>query len=289
MRRAHLAVSTAIAVVAGSAFALLGASAANASPGDFTLSSTTVPAGGTVVISSVGWGDLSGETDPMTVINFETPAPPPSAPSGGVGSGGQMGSAGGTSLVLKTIPASAGPWTYTLTIPANTPPGDGYNVCLSYQAYLSMGDGGCVALTVTAASSSSTSIVLSSSTAVAGGKLSFSAPGFSAGEQVQVWVYPTPVLVDTVAANAQGIVSQTVTLPADLPLGAHTLELKGLSSGLNLSVPFTVVGVPSAATDVVARSGGSAPLWASVGGVAVIALAAAGASVWRLRRRAAAE
>src|SRR5665647_2316971 len=105
MRRAHLAVSTAIAVVAGSAFALLGASAANASPGDFTLSSTTVPAGGPVVISRVGWGDLSGEADPMTVINFGTPAPPPSATCGGVGSGGRMWCAGGTSLVLKKIPA----------------------------------------------------------------------------------------------------------------------------------------------------------------------------------------
>ena len=183
MRRAHLAVSTAIAVVAGSAFALLGASAANASPGDFTLSSTTVPAGGTVVISSVGWGDLSGETDPMTVINFETPAPPPSTqPGGGVGSGGDPGSAGGTSLVLKTIPASAGPWTYTLTIPANTPPGDGYNVCLSYQAYLSIGDGGCVALTVTAASSTSTPGVF---TALPTARV-FTGPATTTPRQVQI-------------------------------------------------------------------------------------------------------
>lgn len=152
MKRVHFAASAVIAVVASSALALSGTSAANAIPDSsfFTLSSTTVAAGGTVVVSSVGWGDLSGVTEPMTVINFETPAPPPSAPSGGVGSGGQMGSAGGTSLVLKTIPASAGPWTYTLTIPANTPPGDGYNVCLSYVAQDAIGDGGCLALTVAA-------------------------------------------------------------------------------------------------------------------------------------------
>ena len=298
MKRSHVFFSTAIAVVAGSAVALIGATAASASPsaspspsasaslGDVMLSSKTIPAGGTVIVSSPGWGDLGGLTAPMTVINFETPAPPASTPTGPVGSGGNMGSNGGTSLAKETFPATSGPWTHALTIPADTPPGDGYTVCLSLQASDGMGDGGCATLTVTAASSS---IVLTSSTAVAGGALSFSTTGFTAGEQVQVWVHSTPVMVDTVTANAQGMVSQTVVLPTDLPLGAHTLELKGVSSGLDLSASFTVGGVPSAATDVVDGGAASDPLRANLGWVALIALAAAGASVWTLRRRAAAE
>lgn len=265
------------------ALALFGSAAANAaSPGDFSLSSTSVPAGGTVVLTGVGWG--SDAADSSTIITLEQ-----ASSSGAVG--------GSNTIVTKTIPASADAWTYELTIPAGTTPGE-YSVCDALLGYQSSGGGKCVPITVVAATpgavvppggiAGASTIVLSQYTAVAGGKLSLSAVGFSAGEQVQIFVHSAPVLLNTVTADPQGAVSATVTLPARLSLGAHTMELKGLSSGVNLSASFTIGGVPSAATDVVAAAAsGVTPLLTGLGGFAVLLLVATGAAGWRRRLHAA--
>lgn len=294
MKRPRIGTSALIVIATASAAALLSASAANAdSPSFFTLSATSVPAGGTVLISSDGWGD--GATDGTTVINFETPAPPVvSTPSGGIGSGGSMGTNGGTTIVSKEIPASAGPWTYTLTIPATTPPGDGYNICLSVQGYLSMGDGGCVALAVTAPSvnaaggagtASGTSghgptVTLDRSVTTPGSRLGFAGTGFTVGEKVDVIVHSVAVQLTTVTADANGAVSGSVTVPTGLALGGHTLELKGERSGVDVLSAFTVGGVPTAATDVVVAPRVRPAMWLG-GALAVLGLAAAGGVVWR--------
>lgn len=293
MKPARIGISALIAIATASAAALLSASAANAdSYSNFTLSATSVAAGGTVVISSDGWGE--GVEDATTVIVFETPAPPVLPSTGGIGSGGNMGTNGGTALVSKEIPASAGPWTYTLTIPATTPPGTGYNVCLSLQEYLGMGDGGCVELAVTApaadaagtgAGAKGPAVRLDRSVTTPGGKLGFAGSGFAAGEKVDLIVHSTPVSLGTVTADASGAVSGSVTLPSGLALGGHTLELKGETSGVDVVSAFTVGGVPTAATDVVAVPR-EPVMWLGVG-LAVLVLAGT-AGVVRRRLRAAA-
>lgn len=248
------------------ALALFSSSVANAAlPGDFSLSSSTVPAGGTVVLTGVGWG--SDAADSSTIITLDQ-----SLNSGGTG--------GSNTIVTKTIPASADAWTYELLIPADTTPGK-YSVCDAILGYQSNGGGQCVPITVGIATPGA--IVLGQSTAVAGGKLSLSARGFSAGEQVQILVHSTTVLLNTVTADPQGAVAATVTLPASLLPGAHTIELKGLSSGVDLSASFAIGVVPSAATDVVAvPAGGVTPLLAGLSGFAVMLLVAMG---WAGRRR----
>ncbi len=65
--------------------------------------------------------------------------------------------------------------------------------------------------------------------------------GFAAGERVRAVLHSNPVRVGTAAANAKGAVSVRFAVPAGAALGAHTVELTGLSSGLTVSsAPFTV-------------------------------------------------
>ena len=134
-----------VVMVSAAALALAGvtpASAVTLGEGDFELSSTTVAAGDSIVVTGGGWGDIvDGHNNAVTVINFETPVPAPS-PTGPVGSSGGMGSAGGTTIVKATIPATQGIWTYSLTVPAATPVGSGYNVCVMIKADNGRGDAG---------------------------------------------------------------------------------------------------------------------------------------------------
>ncbi|MEV4736460.1 HtaA domain-containing protein [Microbacterium sp. LMX7-1.2] len=71
-----------------------------------------------------------------------------------------------------------------------------------------------------------------------GQSASFSASGFQAGEKdIKVVVYSTPVLLDTVTADADGVATWTGTLPASLEDGAHTLTLQGsVSRGLEFTL-----------------------------------------------------
>jgi hypothetical protein len=298
-------IATVTAITAAAiTLALTGSSAANAaSPGTFTLSPTTVQAGSTVVLTGSGFGDLSGSTNPVTIINFETPAPSAAPPGGAVGGGGNPGTNGGTILVTRTIPASVGAWTYTLTIPTATPTGSGYNVCAEEEDHPGIGDYGCQNLTVTAAAtptSTPTSTPTPTPTptpthansitvtpqAVAGGTLVYSGAGFTPGETVDVFAHSTEVLLRAVTADQNGATSGTVIVPKSLPLGAHTLELRGMTSGLSLTAPFTLGVVPSAATDVVVPFAKPANLWVA-GSAALLMIGAAATLTWRRKRAAA--
>jgi hypothetical protein len=81
----------------------------------------------------------------------------------------------------------------------------------------------------------------SASSVRAGGNLTAAGSGFTAGEQVQVFVHSTPRFVGVVTASADGRVSHTFAVPADLPPGSHKVELRGVSSTRSVfSDPFTV-------------------------------------------------
>ncbi|GAB3598223.1 HtaA domain-containing protein [Microbacterium tumbae] len=61
-----------------------------------------------------------------------------------------------------------------------------------------------------------------------GGRATITASGFQPNEQdIKVVVYSTPVLLDTVSADADGVATWTGTLPATLADGEHTLTLQG--------------------------------------------------------------
>lgn len=121
-------------VASAAVLAMLGPTAAYAAPGDYgvVLSSTTVPAGGSVVIIGNGGGP-SQATDPhffiyATQIDLYTPGPVAAAPGGPLVYGGPNG---GVVLITKTIPAGSIPWSYTLAVPTDTPVG-AYNVDVTY-------------------------------------------------------------------------------------------------------------------------------------------------------------
>lgn len=88
---------------------------------------------------------------------------------------------------------------------------------------------------------------------VAGGTLKIDAAGFLPGEKITVTLYSTPVVLATLLADAQGRVLTTVTIPAATAPGAHTIEVKGESSGLKISLPILVKAGAAGPTTTTSR------------------------------------
>jgi LPXTG-motif cell wall-anchored protein len=84
---------------------------------------------------------------------------------------------------------------------------------------------------------------LSTSTVAPGGTVTITAEGFEAGETVEATLHSTPIELGTTTADGDGNVTMTVTIPSDVEPGAHTVELRGLSSGRTVTLPLTIVGV----------------------------------------------
>jgi hypothetical protein len=81
------------------------------------------------------------------------------------------------------------------------------------------------------------------------------ADGFQPGETVAFYVHSDPVYLGTAVADAHGIARLTATIPADLPVGAHTVIATGGTSGrwAQLAIELAVPGAtPTAATPAVA-------------------------------------
>lgn len=84
-----------------------------------------------------------------------------------------------------------------------------------------------------------------------GGTQAVTGTGFAAGERVRAVLHSAPIQVATGAANSSGTVTLHFTVPNSVTLGAHTVELVGLTSGLrSSSAPFTVsaatvIGLPA--------------------------------------------
>lgn len=82
---------------------------------------------------------------------------------------------------------------------------------------------------------------------VVGEAITVTGTGFAPGEQVEVWLHSDPQWVGTALAAADGSVTHTFTLPADLEPGQHHVELVGVTSGVVLATPeFTVVAAGTA-------------------------------------------
>ncbi|WP_426738140.1 family 43 glycosylhydrolase [Plantibacter sp. 2H11-2] len=124
-----------------------------------------------------------------------------------------------------------------------------------------------------------------------GESISVSGSGFAAGEQVRFTLFSTPTDLGTVVADASGAFVATLTVPATVVPGAHTLQALGADSGITAEAALTVLAA-DAATPGAAGSGPGALSTTGVSVVGFLGLAglflAAGAWLVVRRRRVAA-
>jgi hypothetical protein len=72
---------------------------------------------------------------------------------------------------------------------------------------------------------------------------------------VTVVLHSNPVTLTTLTANAQGVASGTVTIPATAAVGAHSIVLTGATSGNVDSVAITLAAAGTSGTAALAVTG----------------------------------
>ena len=82
----------------------------------------------------------------------------------------------------------------------------------------------------------------------AGGEVTVTFGGFAPFEFVQLIVASTPQVIASGYANAQGVVTLSGSIPADLASGNHTLAVYAPESGTGFNQPITVAGLVLPAT-----------------------------------------
>lgn len=117
--------------------------------------------------------------------------------------------------------------------------------------------------------------------AVPGGTMTATFTGFAPESGVEVWLHSTPVKVGDFLTDAQGVARVTVVLPADLEVGPHQIEGRGIDADgdpVTATVSFTVTAATSTTTAAPAGTSsrsGSLP----VTGTSVTLLVVAGLAV----------
>ena len=94
-------------------------------------------------------------------------------------------------------------------------------------------------------------------TVKAGDNVTVSGTGFSAGQQLQLWLRSDPVRLGTLTADSNGTVSSRVTIPANTPAGQHHIVLID-AAGTEYTSGTITVKVESVATAL--ASTGSDPV-----------------------------
>ncbi|NKY24553.1 Ig-like domain-containing protein, partial [Cellulomonas denverensis] len=123
-------------------------------------------------------------------------------------------------------------------------------------------------------------VTLSADQVTAGDSVTVTATGLAGNESAEVWLHSTPVRLVTALTDADGSVQVTVTVPADVTAGEHTVVVKGLESRAEGSAPLRVTA-PVVSPVVLAITGGEA-LTGLAGAAALLLL---GAVLLRVRRR----
>jgi hypothetical protein len=111
----------------------------------------------------------------------------------------------------------------------------------------------------------------------AGKTITVSGSGYAPFSTVTVLIYSEPRILTTVVADMNGDFTVTVTVPADLAPGQHTLVASGVDDMGNLrfvTLPVTVVGLAATGADIAVPA---------IGGLAT--LTAGGALIFVARRR----
>ena len=109
---------------------------------------------------------------------------------------------------------------------------------------------------------------------VAGGSVTLTAVGFLPGETVDVTLHSAPISLGSAKADAEGGLVTTVTIPADVEPGVHSIELVGETSGVEVAVEVEVLPAEGAAAGGLPATG-SASGELTVAAALLIALGAA--------------
>ena len=103
----------------------------------------------------------------------------------------------------------------------------------------------------------------------------FSGSGFAPGSIIKVWLFSEPTELREVIADANGEFSGEAAVPADAPMGEHTIQLNGITQNGELrSVAMGVVLNPDAAAQPVSPTTDSGEInwWLLSAGFAAAAL-----------------
>lgn len=117
---------------------------------------------------------------------------------------------------------------------------------------------------------------LSAGSVKAGEFIAIDATGFLPNEEVTVTLHSTPVLLATLHADASGVLSAQVRIPADTEAGSHTIIVEG-ANGATASAGLTV----TAADDELSGTGADS---AGIAGIALLLLVAGAGAVVIARR-----
>ncbi|KIC59971.1 hypothetical protein [Microbacterium hominis] len=115
---------------------------------------------------------------------------------------------------------------------------------------------------------------LSTRTVSPDGRVTVTASGLAANEPVEIWLHSTPVKLWSGVVNADGTLTQTVTIPTGIEIGKHQIEVRGTTSGsLLLDLAVTATLAATGFDPVAAGVGGGAGLLLLAGGIAALLLA----------------
>jgi hypothetical protein len=147
---------------------------------------------------------------------------------------------GTTTTTLASTTTSTTPGaTSTLTVPASTTtsaaPGSSSTTSTTATGVTS----------TSAPAGTASGATLSTSSGPGGTTLTVNAGGFMPGSSAQIIFHSTPVVLASVKADGNGLVSASVTVPASAAPGDHTIEVSGVGadgSPRSVSASFTVSG-----------------------------------------------
>lgn len=111
-------------------------------------------------------------------------------------------------------------------------------------------------------------------TAVVGRVMTFTAQGFTPGEQLVGSLGAGLAAVGPLVAGTQGEVAGVLQLPADLKAGTHTFTLTSAATGTRAEVTFQVAAAPAAPAPLPAaeQQGGPSWEWIALGVAALVLL-----------------
>lgn len=92
---------------------------------------------------------------------------------------------------------------------------------------------------------------------------------FDPDENIEIWLLSTPILLTTTSADTSGAFSVNVTIPADVPVGSHHIEVRGLTTA-TIASPIEIVAA-SGDSGSLASTGAdtTATLWTALVLIAV--------------------
>ena len=185
-------------------------------------------------VTSTPTPTVAPTTPPVTSTPTPTPTPGPTVPP----------------TTGPTVPPTTGPSaTPTPTTPPTTP-----------------------APSTTPAPVPTAAITLSRSAVELGGSLVVTGTGYQPGEEVNIVLHSTPVVLAEVRADDTGALRAGIIIPADTAIGEHRLVVTGADTGRSAEAPLTVVrsaealpgtgfaGTPLALAALLALGGGGAAL-----------------------------